>query len=85
MGVELPNVTVTGATTLTDVTLPAGDENNDSNVDSSDFGILIGACNSSASLPGFGYDSTGDFNFDGGVDSTDFGLIIGNYDVAGTP
>ena len=60
-------------------TLPAGDANSDNSVDSSDFGLLIGAFNSDANLPDSGYDPIADFNLDGFVDSTDFGLLIGNY------
>ena len=52
-------------------------------VDSTDFGLLIGAFNSDASIPGTGYDPTADFNEDGFVDSTDFGLLIGNYGAIG--
>ena len=57
--------------------------NSDNSVDSSDFGILIGAFNTAAALPGSGYDPTADFNSDGVVDSTDFGLLIGNYGSVG--
>ena len=70
------------ATSL-DVTLPAGDANNDNSVDSTDFGILIGAFNTSYSIPGSGYDYTADFNCDGSVDSTDFGILIGNFNMVG--
>ena len=63
----------------------AGDANNDNSVDSSDFGILIGAFNASASIPGSGYDASADFNGDGLVDSTDFGILIGNFGSAGSP
>ena len=61
----------------------AGDANNDNSVDSSDFGLLIGAFNSASRLPGSGYDTHVDFNSDGFVDSTDFGLLIGNYGESG--
>ena len=63
--------------------LPAGDSNNDNSVDSSDFGILIGAFNTSASVPGSGYDPGADLNGDGLVDSTDFGLLIGEFNTVG--
>ena len=63
--------------------LPAGDANNDNSVDSSDFGVLIGAFGSDASVPGSGYDPTADFNGDGVVDSTDFGLLIGEFNNSG--
>ena len=67
------------------VTLRAGDANNDNSVDSTDFGILIGAFNTSAKIPGSGYDATVDFNDDGYVDSSDFGLLIGNFNITGDP
>ena len=71
--------TVSGAVFAGTVTLPGGDANNDNSVDSTDFGILIGAFNSAANVPGSGYDSTADFNSDGSVDSTDFGILINNF------
>ena len=60
-----------------------GDVNNDNRVDSTDFGLLTGAYNTSASIPGSGYDPTCDLNCDGVVDSTDFGLLIGDYGYTG--
>ena len=63
--------------------LPAGDANNDNSVDSTDFGILIGAFNTDSSIPGSGYDPTADFNGDGFVDSTDFGLLVGEFNNSG--
>ena len=74
--------------TASDVTnvaamLPAGDANNDNSVDSTDFGLLIGAFNTDASISGGGYDPRADFNYDGFVDSTDFGLLIGNFNLVG--
>ncbi len=65
------------------ITLPAGDANNDNSVDSSDFTALIGAFNSDASVPGSGYDKTADFNYDGAVDSSDFTLLIGEFNNVG--
>ena len=82
------NVTVTvagspaAAASLT-VSLPAGDANNDNSVDSSDFGILIGAFNSASRIPSSGYDASADFNCDGLVDTTDFGILIGNFNQQG--
>ncbi len=67
------------------VTLPAGDANNDNSVDSSDFTALIGSFNSDAAIPGSGYDPTADFNSDGLVDSSDFTLLIGNFGRQGDP
>ena len=72
---------VLGVTAL----LPAGDANNDNRLDSSDFGLLIGAYNSNSAIPGSGYDAHADFNLDGVVDSNDFGLLIGNYGQQGAP
>ena len=63
--------------------LPAGDANNDNSVDSSDFGILIGAFNTDSSVPNGGYDPTADFNGDGLVDSSDFGILIGEFNNTG--
>ena len=63
--------------------LAAGDANNDNSVDSTDFGVLIGAFNTESDIPNSGYDITADFNCDGFVDSTDFGLLIGNFNEMG--
>ena len=60
-------------------TLPAGDANSDNSVDATDFGLFVSAYNSSASVPGSGYDPACDFNLDGFVDPTDFGLLVGAY------
>ena len=65
--------------------LPGGDANNDNSVDSSDFGLLIGAFNTSGAIAGSGYDNHADFNDDGTVDSTDFGILIGSFGSAGDP
>ena len=81
--VLLPAVAIGAATTLRDASLPAGDANSDNSVDSSDFGVLIGAFGADVSIPGSGYDPTVDFNFDGIVDSTDFGLLIGEFNNTG--
>ena len=76
--------------TVSDITLPAGDANNDNSVDSSDFGVLIGAFNTTASPVneesngfGSGYDAAADFDYDGVVDSNDFALLIGNFNTFG--
>ena len=76
-------VTVTGGVASITATLEPGDANNDNSVDSTDFGILIGAFGSDASIPGSGYVAGADFNGDGSVDSTDFGLLIGNFNTVG--
>ena len=68
-----------GATQYRKVILPAGDANGDNSIDSTDFGILIGAYTGLASVPGSGYDARADFNLDGSVDAIDFGLLIGNF------
>ena len=65
------------------VNLPAGDANGDNTIDPTDFGIFVGAYNTSASVPGSGYDARADFNCDGFVDPTDFGLFVGNYNTVG--
>ena len=83
LAVALSNVQVGGPFTLPDVTLTAGDSNNDNSVDSSDFGSLIGAFNSDGSVAGSGYDPTVDFNYDGVVDSSDFGILIGDFNTSG--
>ena len=71
------------AGTVPDSLLPAGDANNDNSCDTTDFGVLVGAYNSSLAIPGTGYDPAADFNFDGLVDTTDFGLLVGNYNNVG--
>ena len=81
--VVLPRVALTAATALPDLTLPAGDANNDNSVDSSDFGALIGAFNTDGSIAGSGYDPTADFNYDGFLDSSDFALLIGEFNNTG--
>ncbi len=63
--------------------LLTGDTNDDNSVDSSDFTAVLGAYNSSASIPGSGYDTNADLNCDGHVDSSDFTLLIGNYGSGG--
>ena len=65
--------------------LQSGDANNDNSVDTTDFGILVGAYNSGSALPGSGYDPTADFNGDGSVDTTDFGILVGSYNLTGDP
>ena len=67
------------------VELAAGDANNDNGVDSSDFGIFIGAFGSSYDIHATTQTdaSASDFNDDGIIDSSDFGLLIGNYGQAG--
>ena len=61
----------------------AGDTNNDNSIDPTDFNVFVSAYNSSAAIPGTGYDARADFNGDGAVDPTDFGLFVGNYNNAG--
>ena len=79
-----PSVYVTGGNASNvNFALQGGDANNDNSVDSSDFGILIGAFNSSINTPGSGYTPTADFNDDGSVDSTDFGILISNFNQTG--
>ena len=78
-------ITVAGGVASITAALEPGDANNDNSCDSSDFGVLIGAFNTMANIPGSGYDPTADFNGDGVVDSTDFGLLIGNFNTVGAP
>ena len=86
LAVLIPGVTVTGSGgKISPATLPAGDANNDNSVDSTDFGVLIGAFNTDGAVAGSGYDPAADLNFDGSVDSTDFGLLIGEFNSAGAP
>ena len=77
------NVDTTKNKTGLALNLLAGDSNNDNSVDSTDFGNLIGAFNTTNSAAGSGYDPTVDFNYDGSVDSTDFGLLIGEFNNVG--
>ena len=83
---QIVSVTKTsGAATGVSVFLPGGDANNDNSVDASDFGVLVGAYGSNASIPGSGYDATADFNGDGFVDASDFGILVNNYGAVGAP
>ena len=66
-------------------TLTGGDANGDNSVDSTDFGLLIGAYGSSSAVANSGYIVGADFNCDGLVDSTDFGILIGSYGAMGAP
>ena len=75
-----PTDPINGYPTAT-MKLPAGDTNNDNSVDSSDFGVLIGAFNSDVTIGG--YDYRADLNQDGTVDSSDFGLLIGEFNNTG--
>ena len=72
-----------GAVANVSLSLRGGDANNDNSVDSTDFGLLIGAYNSALVFSGSGYDASADFNCDGHVDATDFGILIGNYNTTG--
>ena len=84
LAVLVPNVAITATSgTVPSVLLNGGDTNNDNQVDPTDFGNFVSAYNSSASIPGTGYDPKSDFNFDGIVDPTDFGLFVGDYNTAG--
>ena len=77
--------TTAGNVSGVNVYQPAGDANNDNSVDSSDFGLLIGAFGGDSSVPGSGYDEGIDLNGDRIIDSTDFGLLIGEFNNAGAP
>ena len=77
------NVVVAGNVSAPNMTLPGGDANNDNTVDASDFGLLVGAYNGSATVPGSGYDPAADFNGDGKVDSADLSILINAYGAEG--
>lgn len=82
--VVVKNITVgAGAVTLPQVFLRSADANNDNSVDATDFGVFVGAYNTSISVPGSGYDAAADFNYDGFVDPADFGLLVGDYSSVG--
>ena len=76
---------VNAASVTLNFSLLGGDANADNSVDSTDFGILIGAYNSEADLPDSGYDPNADFNYDGHVDSTDFGILFDSFNAVGAP
>ena len=81
--VLVSNITVSAASgTISDVTLPVGDANNDNSVDVLDFGILVNAYGTD-SAQNNGYDPSADFNYDGVVDVLDFGLLVNEYGVVG--
>ena len=65
------------------VPLIPGDSNGDNSVDSTDFGLLIGAYGSEQAIPNSGYDPQADFNCDGKVDASDFALLISAYGMTG--
>ena len=73
-----------GSVTSANLTLPAGDANNDNSIDATDFGLFVSGYNTSANVPGSGYDPTVDFDNDGSVDANDFGLFVGNYNKTGS-
>ena len=78
-------VTVTTSPTpaAASATLTACDANNDNVVDNSDLDILVSAYNTSASVPGSGYDIRADFNCDGNVDVNDWTLFFYDYGSVG--
>ena len=79
----IPADSTNGPVVNLNITLPAGDANNDNSVDTSDFAVLLGAYNGDATIPGSGYDPAADFNGDGAVDASDFALLVGNYNAEG--
>ena len=60
-----------------------GDASNDNSVDTTDFGLLVGAYSSSATIPGSGYEVRADFNGDGFVNIVDFGILVDTYGQSG--
>ena len=80
LAVLLPNIAVTTAVTLTNVTLPAADGDNSNAVNVLDFGLIVASYGSNSVTPTDAvYDPTADFNFDGLVDVMDFGLLVNEY------
>ncbi len=75
--------TSTGVDATANLTLPAGDANNDNSVDIADLLLLITHYNQSQGTGNF-LDAA-DFNCDGVNDITDLLLLIGNYNQQGTP
>ena len=81
-----PNVTLAGsAGTVPDVMLGAGDSDNNNTVNVLDFGNLVNAYGSNATVAGSGYDASADFNYDGAVDVLDFGILVNSYGANGAP
>ena len=84
LAVLVPNVVIsTAGATVSDVLLNGGDVDNDNTVGPTDFATFVSVYNSSAAIPGTGYDPAADFNFDGAVDPTDFNIFVGDYNTAG--
>ena len=75
--------TIAGDATGLDVPLTPGDANGDNSVDTTDFGVLIGAYGGDQAIPNSGYDPQADFNCDGKVDTSDFALLVGGYGMTG--
>ena len=79
----VPVDTTNGDVTNFTVTLPGGDATNDNAVDIGDFGLLVNAYGSDASIANSGYDPRPDFNGDGTVDIADFGILVNSYGKTG--
>ena len=80
---DAPVNTTSSSQTGVNVTLPAGDVNNDNNIDGTDFAILSGAYGSKKNDGNFNQNA--DLNGDGFVDGTDFAILSGNYGTMGKP
>ena len=65
------------------IALLGGDANGNNVIDIADFGLLVNAYNSDATIANSGYDIRADFNDDGTVDIADFGLLVNNYGLHG--
>lgn len=78
---RIPADTSNGSLVFPDVTLKAGDANEDNAVDISDLLALIGAYNQT--FPAAGYLMAADFTRDNTVDIADLLLLIGNYNQQG--
>lgn len=81
----LPGVSTVGGNNVLNlqVTLIAGDANNDNSVDVLDLDILIQNFDTSAADPF--WDESADFNCDNSIDVLDLDLLIRNFDLQGDP
>ena len=77
--VLLPDINPDETADLPDTTLPAGDANNDNQVDIADFAVLLNAYGTTPSDGTGSYNPACDFNYDGRVNVGDFGLLVNEY------
>ena len=83
LAVNVPVDFSAGSVSGLSATLQGGDANNDNHCDPTDFGLIVGAYDSAANVPGSGYDPAIDLDFDGFIGATDFAIIVGNYGAVG--